>query len=36
VKIGDPSKLRALGWATAHSLEETLADTLAFWRKQER
>jgi GDP-4-dehydro-6-deoxy-D-mannose reductase len=36
VKIGDPSKLRALGWTTARSLEETLADTLAFWRKQER
>ena len=31
VKIGDPSKLRALDWAPVHTLDETLAGVLAYW-----
>jgi nucleoside-diphosphate-sugar epimerase len=31
--LGDSTKLRAAtGWAPARSLDETLADTLAWWR----
>jgi GDP-4-dehydro-6-deoxy-D-mannose reductase len=36
VKIGDPSKLRALGWSPVRPLDETLADILAYWRAPER
>jgi len=36
VKIGDPSKLLALGWAPVRDLDETLANTLAYWRAHER
>jgi len=36
VKIGDPSKLRALDWAPVHTLDETLAGVLAYWRANER
>jgi GDP-4-dehydro-6-deoxy-D-mannose reductase len=33
VMVGDSTKLRAAtGWAPARSLDETLADTLAWWR----
>lgn len=31
-KIGDPSKLRALGWAPSLTLDETLRSILAYWR----
>jgi GDP-4-dehydro-6-deoxy-D-mannose reductase len=36
VKIGDPSKLRALGWAPERALKGTLIDILAYWRERER
>jgi GDP-4-dehydro-6-deoxy-D-mannose reductase len=36
VKIGDPSKLQALGWAPVRPLDETLVDILAYWRALER
>ena len=36
VKIGSPAKINRLGWAPKHSLEATLADTLEYWRAQER
>lgn len=33
--VGDAGKLRAdIGWAPEHSLRETLAETLDFWRRQ--
>lgn len=32
VKIGDPAKLMALGWAPQHALEESLRDLLGYWR----
>jgi GDP-4-dehydro-6-deoxy-D-mannose reductase len=32
VKIGDPSKLQALGWRPVRELAETLHDILAYWR----
>ncbi len=36
VKIGDPSKLQALGWTPVRPLDETLVDILAYWRAHER
>ena len=31
---GDPGRLRALGWAPSHSLEDTLAELLESWRSR--
>lgn len=31
-RIGDPSKLKALGWAPRHAIRDTLGDILDFWR----
>jgi GDP-4-dehydro-6-deoxy-D-mannose reductase len=36
VKIGDPSKLQALRWRAVRTLDDTLADILAYWRVHER
>jgi GDP-4-dehydro-6-deoxy-D-mannose reductase len=35
IKVGDPTRLLALGWAPAVPWEQTLADILDYWRKQE-
>jgi len=35
VRIGDPSKLKALGWAPSYSLRQTLQDILNYWRARE-
>ncbi len=32
VRIGDPGRVRALGWEAEIPLEQTLADTLEYWR----
>jgi GDP-4-dehydro-6-deoxy-D-mannose reductase len=32
VKVGDPGKLKALGWTARYSLEESLAAILEYWR----
>ena len=32
VKIGDPAKLRALGWTPRHALDDTVRDILDYWR----
>lgn len=32
VKVGDSSKLRALGWSPRRQLSETLRETLEYWR----
>ena len=32
VKIGYPARLKALGWTPAHTLEQSLATILAYWR----
>lgn len=34
VKIGDASRLKALGWSPQHSIESTLSDILEYWRAQ--
>lgn len=34
VKIGDPSRLNALGWTPRYPLEQTLRDILTYWRGQ--
>ncbi|MFH0878144.1 MAG: GDP-mannose 4,6-dehydratase [Lentisphaerota bacterium] len=34
VRIGDPSRLKALGWEPSIPIEKTLADILAYWRKE--
>jgi GDP-4-dehydro-6-deoxy-D-mannose reductase len=31
-KVGDPSKLRALGWKPEKELDETLKSILEYWR----
>ena len=31
-KVGDPAKLKALGWITRYSLEESLSTILEYWR----
>jgi GDP-4-dehydro-6-deoxy-D-mannose reductase len=36
VKVGDPGKLMALGWAPRRSLGETIRDILEYWRGQEK
>lgn len=33
VKVGDSSKLQALGWRPKHSVEQALTDILAHWRE---
>jgi len=33
VSVGDPSRLKALGWAPGYTLEETLLATLDYWRR---
>jgi GDP-4-dehydro-6-deoxy-D-mannose reductase len=33
-KIGDPSKLSALGWSAVHALEDTLDVILRYWRER--
>jgi GDP-4-dehydro-6-deoxy-D-mannose reductase len=33
VKIGNPGKLRALGWHKKYDLEETLSSILNYWRR---
>lgn len=35
VRIGDPSRLKALGWAPACLLHDTLKDILDYWRGRE-
>ncbi len=35
IRIGDSTKLRALGWAPKHDLEETLRSILEYWRRAE-
>jgi len=35
VKIGDPSRLAALGWKPARDLQTTLAEMLDYWRHEE-
>lgn len=35
VRIGDASRLKALGWAPSFSLKQTLQDILDYWRAQE-
>lgn len=32
IKVGDPGKLKALGWAPEYELAATLGDILAYWR----
>lgn len=32
VKIGNPAKLKALGWTPRYGLEESLAEILSYWR----
>lgn len=32
VKVGDPAKLKALGWTARYSLEESLSAILEYWR----
>jgi GDP-4-dehydro-6-deoxy-D-mannose reductase len=34
VKVGNPARLRELGWAPVRSLPETLNDILEFWRSK--
>ena len=34
VKVGNPSKLRVLGWSSQYSLERSVGDILAYWRSQ--
>jgi GDP-D-mannose dehydratase len=35
IKIGDNSKLMALGWRQSTPIDQSLADILAYWRNQE-
>lgn len=35
LKVGDPTSLKALGWAPAHALDETLKTILEYWRVSE-
>lgn len=32
IKVGDPAKVKALGWAARYSLEESLSAILEYWR----
>jgi GDP-4-dehydro-6-deoxy-D-mannose reductase len=34
VRIGDPTRLKKLGWTPAIPLEQTLSDILNHWRNQ--
>jgi GDP-4-dehydro-6-deoxy-D-mannose reductase len=34
VLVGDPSRLRAVGWTPGHGLDETLSDLLEDWRRR--
>ncbi len=34
-KVGDPARLRALGWRARRALPETLAEILEYWRGRE-
>jgi GDP-4-dehydro-6-deoxy-D-mannose reductase len=33
VKVGDPSRLRALGWRPVHPLDDSLSAILDYWRR---
>lgn len=33
IKVGDPAKVRTLGWAARYPLEESLAAILEYWRR---
>lgn len=33
ITIGDNSKLKALGWKPEHDIDQTLAETLQYWRQ---
>jgi GDP-4-dehydro-6-deoxy-D-mannose reductase len=35
VKVGDPSRLLALGWSAKRSIRRTLGDILEYWRDRE-
>ena len=35
VKVGDPSRLLALGWSPERSIRRTLGDILEYWRGRE-
>lgn len=34
IKVGDPAKLKALGWTARYSLEESLSVILEYWRSK--
>jgi GDP-4-dehydro-6-deoxy-D-mannose reductase len=35
VKVGDPSRLHAMGWHPEYTFEQTLGDILAYWKNRE-
>jgi hypothetical protein len=34
IRVGDPSKLRALGWSCEIAIERGLGDVLDYWRER--